>query len=209
MDSTNKYKSGDFMITIKDFARQQGCGESIVYRHIRNHREELGDRVQKLHGRTWLTDEGVDYIKNLMTQHMAIEEKAAPEVISLQKQIAEQKVTIEAQKSIIDMLNLKFEKYEEEKKLLAEAKRDKELLEGFLQDANKEIDILNDEKAEIRREKDEQGKILKETEETLKTTSQELSEALQREEIKDKQIEELESRTFGDYLKDLFRKKGK
>ena len=56
------------MITIKDFAAQQSCGESIVYRHIRNHKEDLGDRVQKIHGKTWLTAEGAEYIRSLMTQ---------------------------------------------------------------------------------------------------------------------------------------------
>lgn len=142
------------MITIKDFAREQGCGESIVYRHIRNHKEELGDRVQKAHGRTWLTDEGVNYIKNLMTQHTTISEKAAPEVVSLQKQLGEQQVTIEAQKAIIDMLNLKFEQYEADKKLLAERK-DK-------------IDALEVQNGNLSRDIEEKDKTLAELNKTAK-----------------------------------------
>ena len=69
------------MITVKDFATQQGCGESIIYRHIRNHKEALGDRVQKQNGRTWLTDEGADYIRGLMKQ--------APVVISETSDVVE------------------------------------------------------------------------------------------------------------------------
>lgn len=143
------------MITIKDFAREQGCGESIVYRHIRNHREELGDRVQKVHGRTWLTPEGVQYIKNLMTQHMVIEEKAAPEVKSLQKQIAEQQVTIKAQENIIEMLNLKFERYEEDKKLLEDGKEKIKALEVQNADLSAEKDELKGKIADVEKKASE------------------------------------------------------
>lgn len=154
------------MITIKDFAREQGCGESIVYRHIRNHKEELGDRVQKVHGRTWLTDDGVNYIKNLMTQHMAVEEKAAPEVLSLQKQLVEKDVTIKAQDAVIEAYKLKFEQYEADKKLLAERK-DK-------------IDALEAQNGDLRADNEKLGQKVAKAEKTAQEANTELERERQR-----------------------------
>lgn len=55
-------------LKIKDFATSQGVSESIIYRHIRQHKEALGDRVVKRGNATWLTDEGQEYIRGLMVQ---------------------------------------------------------------------------------------------------------------------------------------------
>lgn len=55
-------------LLVKDFAKSLGVSESIIYRHIRNHREALGDRIIKKAKQTWVTDEGQEYIKNLMVQ---------------------------------------------------------------------------------------------------------------------------------------------
>lgn len=55
-------------LKVKDFASQQGVSESIIYRHIRQHREELGEGVIKKPKATWLTDEAQDYLRGLMVQ---------------------------------------------------------------------------------------------------------------------------------------------
>lgn len=55
-------------LKIKDFAAAQGVSESIIYRHIRQHKNALGDRVVKRGNATWLTDEGQEYIRGLMIQ---------------------------------------------------------------------------------------------------------------------------------------------
>lgn len=55
-------------LKIKDFAAAQGVSESIIYRHIRQHKEALGDRVIKRGNATWLTEEGQEYIRGLMIQ---------------------------------------------------------------------------------------------------------------------------------------------
>ena len=55
-------------LKVKDFAKQQGVSESIIYRHIRQNRESLGDRVIKKAKATWITEEGQDYLRNLMIQ---------------------------------------------------------------------------------------------------------------------------------------------
>lgn len=53
-------------VKVKDFASSKGVSASIVYRHIREHREELGDSVIKEPKATWLTDEAQSYISALM-----------------------------------------------------------------------------------------------------------------------------------------------
>ena len=55
-------------LLVKDFAKELGCSDSIVYRHIRNHREELGDRIIKKAKQTWITEEGQEFIRGLMIQ---------------------------------------------------------------------------------------------------------------------------------------------
>lgn len=55
-------------LLVKDFAKELGCSESIIYRHIRNHKEELGDRIVKKAKQTWITEEGQDFIRGLMIQ---------------------------------------------------------------------------------------------------------------------------------------------
>ncbi len=55
-------------LLVKDFAQDMGCSQSIIYRHIRNHAEELGDMVIKESKRTWITDKGQEFIRKLMVQ---------------------------------------------------------------------------------------------------------------------------------------------
>lgn len=74
------------MISIKDFAKGQGCSETIVYRHIRNNKKELGSNVQKLHGKTWLTDEGAELIRSLMKQQPLVISDTNEEIKRLQEE---------------------------------------------------------------------------------------------------------------------------
>lgn len=108
------------MISVKEFAFENKVSESIVYRHIRNHKEELGDRVQKAHGRTWLTDEGVNFIKNLMTQQTIVREKANDVVRQLENELRLKNASIEAQANIIKSLERDLIDFEKNKQLLAE-----------------------------------------------------------------------------------------
>lgn len=63
-------------LLVKDFAKELGCSDSIVYRHIRNHREELGDRIIKKAKQTWITDEGQEFIRGLMVQQPIVVSEA-------------------------------------------------------------------------------------------------------------------------------------
>lgn len=54
------------LLRVKDFASERGVSESIIYRHIRNHREELGENVYKKGKSTYITEEGQAFIRSLM-----------------------------------------------------------------------------------------------------------------------------------------------
>lgn len=54
------------LLKVKDFATERCVSESIIYRHIRNHREELGENVFKKGKSTYITEEGQAFIRSLM-----------------------------------------------------------------------------------------------------------------------------------------------
>ena len=127
------------MITVKDFAKQQGCGESIVYRHIRNHKEQLGDRVQKMHGKTWLTDEGADYIRSLMTADPVVVKDRNDEV---EKWRSKYENAMEAFTAYIQDVTPQLQEAERNKGLLEQRKEKIETLETKLKDAEKELQAI-------------------------------------------------------------------
>lgn len=53
------------MYTVKEVAQMQGCSETIIYRHIRNHKE-LNPYVFKEHGKTMINKQGFEILKELM-----------------------------------------------------------------------------------------------------------------------------------------------
>lgn len=194
------------MITIKDFAVQQGCSETIVYRHIRNHKEALGDRVQKAHGKTWLTDEGAEYIRSLMTQAPIVVSETSDIIKKLEEENKQLLKALNAAKDkIIELteqngqLALKVEKTELLEADNAAKDKEKEILEGFIADAKAEIKAQKAENGDLSRVNKDLGQKLADAEKTNEKANLELSEAK-------KQIEELENRTFSDYLKGIFRK---
>lgn len=88
-------------LKVKDFAAQQGVSESIIYRHIRQHREELGDMVLKEAKATWLTEEGQDFLRQLMVKEPLIVVSDARK----QAQIVELQAEVEALRAEKDRLN--------------------------------------------------------------------------------------------------------
>jgi DNA repair exonuclease SbcCD ATPase subunit len=129
-------------LKIKDFASMQGVSESIIYRHIRQHKDALGDRVIKRGNATWLTEEGQEYIRGLMTQQ--------PIVVSdgdFQRQLDDLR---EENRNLLMALNLAKDTIIELKDgqaRLEAAEKEKALLEETVQDAKKEIKNLIEEKA--------------------------------------------------------------
>lgn len=158
------------MISVRDFANQQGCGESIIYRHIRNHKKELGDRVQKSHGKTWLTDEGAEYIRSLMKQQPVVVSEEDPRV----KILEEEKRELELQ---LREANVAFQKYvSETTSLLVKASQQIELAEKseMYKKKNAELEAQNDD---LRASNDKKDELLLQAEKTAQELSNELTEA--------------------------------
>lgn len=144
------------MITVKDFAKQQGCGESIVYRHIRQHREELGDMVQKLNRKTWLTDEGQEFIRGLMIQQPLVVSETSDEIARLKEEnerlkdallLAKDKIIdLQEKNSSLSLSAAKIELLEAENtnkdKLLSEASEAVQKANMELEQAQKQIEEM-------------------------------------------------------------------
>lgn len=169
------------MISVKDFAIKCKASESIIYRHIRKHREELGENVYKAHGRTWLTPEGESFISNLMTQQTVIFEKASDELLSLRRQLDEKNTTIEMLKETGRVLQMKYDE-----QLLAISEHAESI-------AN--LETKNDElEKQLKKSEDE-----KHLEEQARIKAEERADAAE---------QKLETLTLGGFLKMKFGKKG-
>lgn len=142
-------------LKVKDFAAQMGVSESIIYRHVRQNQEELGDWVIKKPKATWLTDEAQDFIRNLMIQTPPVavtDVQTAAELAEARKEIErlhkELEAALKEAKELQGVRGL-LAAAETERKLLAESRDD------FKQQA---IDARQDAK-EARLEADEQKRI--------------------------------------------------
>ena len=161
------------MITVRDFAIQQGCGESIIYRHIRNHKADLGDRVQKSHGKTWLTDEGAEYIRGLMKQQPMVVSEEDPRVAILEAE----KKELEAQ---LREANAAFQKYvSETTSLLVKASQQIELAEKS-EAYKKKNDELEAQNGVLKADNDKKDELLLQAEKTAQELSQKLTEEKER-----------------------------
>ena len=157
------------MITVKDFAAQNGCSETIVYRHIRNHKEALGDRVQKAHGKTWLTDDGADYIRGLMTH-------AAPAVSDADPRVAKLEADNEDLRRQLDAANAAFQKFASETAALL-TKASEQILLAEKSEANQQrADALEAQNADLRAENEELGGKVAQAEKTAQKVTDELTE---------------------------------
>jgi len=130
-------------LKVKDFAAMQGVSDSIIYRHIRQHKEALGDRVIKRGNATWLTEEGQEYIRGLMTQQ--------PIVVGDAETHRKVEDLLEENRNLLKALNGAKDRIIEMQGVQARleaAEKETKLLEGFIQDAKVEIRTLTEEKTE-------------------------------------------------------------
>lgn len=135
-------------LKVKDFAAQQGVSESIVYRHIRQNREALGDRIVKAAKATWITDEGQDYLRNLMIQNPIVigDSKMAEDLAEAKEQIEQ----LRREKEKLYQETLKIYKLAEEKqRLIDEAKANQLLLEEKREEIGKLREENDKQKAEV------------------------------------------------------------
>ena len=151
-------------LKIKDFAAAQGVSESIIYRHIRQHKEALGDRVIKRGNATWLTEEGQEYIRGLMIQqpivvgdadtHRRVEDLQA-EILRLHEKLEsaqdalraslQAQIDLQGAQALLEASEKRTEALEAN---LEAAEKESKILEGFIQDAKAEIATLTEEKAQ-------------------------------------------------------------
>ena len=161
------------MITVKDFAIQQGCGESIIYRHIRKHKADLGDRVQKSHGKTWLTDEGAEYIRGLMKQQPLVISDTNEVTEALREQVRQlqAKVTEQAEKIANQAEELRAcdKALAEVNTLLLNSAKEKERAE--------ELEAQN---GDLRASNEKKDELLLEAEKTLQEANDELTREKER-----------------------------
>lgn len=150
------------MITVKDFAKQQGCGESIVYRHIRQHREELGDMVQKLNRKTWLTDEGQEFIRGLMIQQPLTVIESSEVEKELRRKLEDKQNKIELLQGFLldakdEIKALTDEKYalQSEKHKIALLEAENENKDKLLQEAQEASQKANTELEQLKKQIEE------------------------------------------------------
>lgn len=161
------------MISIKDFAKGQGCSETIVYRHIRNNKKELGSNVQKLHGKTWLTDEGAELIRSWMKQQPIVisdtneaTEKLREQIRQLQAKVTEQAEKIANQSEELRAADKALAKVNT---LLLNSAKEKE-----------RADTLEAQNADLRASNDKKDELLLDAEKTAQKLSEELTEEKER-----------------------------
>lgn len=109
------------LMLVKDFAAQQGVGVAVVYKHLKNHREELEGLVIKKPKQTLLTDEAQEYLKGIMLDRTVLsvtDVSMAAQITELQ---AENKRLLEKLATVQDSLAAVLIELGEQKALAATA----------------------------------------------------------------------------------------
>lgn len=205
------------MIKLQDFATQQGVTDRQVQRLLNKYEDELAGLYQrKGPNGTWLTEEACDILRSKMRQAPAAVIEKDARVTELEARVRElekmlamaQAATLEAQaatQKAQDKAQALLDDAADNKRAIEDAKaaqdrREKELQtreEGFAQ----ELEAARQEASKAAQGAAEE-KAAKDLDQVKRAHQAEL-DAL------DKKIQELENRKLGDYLKGLFRKKGK
>lgn len=189
------------VISLKDYAKQNNISYEAVRQQVVRYTTELGEHIIKDGRQHFLDEEAVAFLDSKRQKNpvVLIQQDKDEQINELEHQVKELLVKTAAQADRISELSewkaenaVAIAEANQRQLRLEVSEKEVKLLEGFLQDAKTEISVLTDEKNEA-----------------IRKASEELSAARKREEEKDKRIQELENRTFGDYLKGLFRKKDK
>jgi len=206
------------VISLKDYAKQNNVSYEAVRQQVVRYKNELADHIIKDGRQQFLDDEAVAFLDAKRQKNpVAIIQMDKDETIDAlwrEKEDLLQKIAIQADK-ISELSAWKADNAlaiaeANQRQLLLEEKteqiealvQEKTLLEGFIQDAKAEIEVQEAQNRVLSDEKDFYMQKGAAALEKAQKASDELTEA-------QKRIEELENRTFGDYLKSLFRKKRK
>lgn len=156
------------MFSVKEFAEQQGCSETIVYRHLRTYADELGETVVKDHGKTWLKPEACDILRSKMKPKASVgSPDENPKIQELQNeierliQVQKEKDAVykEALQSATDLLNSAVQMTEtlrnenrflrEENQKIFLLQSDNEAAKQQIEEEKKKVSTLQSEKEEI------------------------------------------------------------
>ena len=191
------------VVSLKDYAKQNHISYEAVRQQVVRYKNELGAHIIQDGRQQFLDEEAVAFLDSKRQKNpVVVYQQDKDEQIDVLKKEIEKLL---AEKTAYADKVAALSEWKAEKALeIAEADSNKKLLEA----AAEEKKLLQAQNDDLRGDLKKKDEILDKERETSQKLSQELSDALQREKDKDKRIEELENRTFGDYLKGLFRKKG-
>ena len=187
------------MITVKQYAEERGITIQAVHQSMNGKRkkERLDGHVQVIDGIKWLDEEAVAILDESRNRSPIVWEKADAneriEELEREREAMLLKIAAQADR-ISELAQWKADNAmliagaEQTKMLLDTAQRDVKLLEGFVADAKAEISVLTSEKAAVTEQAQKQKEAFDEERQEYQA-----------------QIEQLQNRTFGDYLKGWFR----
>lgn len=188
------------MITVKQYADERGITIQAVHQSMNGKRkkERLDGHVQVIDGIKWLDEEAVAILDEARNKSPIVWEKADAneriEELEREREAMLLKIAAQADR-ISELAQWKADNAmliagaEQTKMLLDTAQRDVKLLEGFVADAKAEISVLTSEKAAVTEQAQKQADAFDQERQEYQA-----------------QIEQLQNRTFGDYLKGWFRK---
>jgi len=214
------------LLTIKEYAKKKNITYEAVRKQIQKYKDdELKDHIIKKNKTQYLDEYAVDFLDNRRRESPVLlyQMEKDEQIETLRNEKEALLITVANQANKISELeawkadNALAIAEANQRQLLLEEKteqiealvQEKTLLEGFIQDAKNEIEAQKAEKADLSDEKDFYMQKGAEALEKAEKASNELTAAREALEVERKRREELENRTFGDYLKTLFRKKRK
>ena len=191
------------VISLKDYAKENHITYEAVRQQVIRYKKDLGEHIIQDGRQQFLDEEAVAFLDSKRQKNpvVIVQQDKNATIEALREEKENLLVQIAAQAAKLSELSewkadnaVAIAEANQNKLLLEEAHKEKEILEGFIQDAKKEIEVLNAEKGEISAEKE---KLVSEVEKERKT-AQELSDELTREKTRRVSFREFWQRRKGD-----------
>lgn len=185
------------VISLKDYAAQKNISYEAVRQQVVRYKDELAGHLIRDGRQQFLDEEAVAFLdaKRQKNPVSIIQMDKDEQIKDLENQVKQLLIKTAAQADRISELAqwkadnaLLLAGAEQNKMLLDNAQRDLKLLEGSVADAEAKISVLTSEKAAVEEQAQRQAAAFDQ----------------ERQEYQS-QIEQLQNRTFGDYLKGWFR----
>lgn len=196
------------VISLKDYAAQKNISYEAVRQQVVRYKDELAGHVIRDGRQQFLDEEAVAFLDAKRQKNpVAIIQMNKDEQIEdlrLEREQLLHKIAAQADR-ISELAEWKAENAlliagaEQNRLALEAAQKETKLLEGFVADAKAEIAVLS-------AERDDAKEMARKVEAAAQRAQNELTEDFERERQKyQEQIEQLQSRKLGDYIKGWFR----